>query len=177
MRLGRFTRVLDGISHVLVVISGIAIALMAIHIVVDVSMRYLFRAPLPGTVAFVSRYYMVFLVFLPLAFVQRRNAHFVAGLFTDWLPARQRERLDGVTAITMAVVAGLMAWCSISSAIYATDNGEQVQAAEFVIPTWPGRWLVPLGLGLMALCALTMGIRRLIGEQPDREASDLAETV
>lgn len=163
----RFARALDALTHILVVVSGIAIALMAVHIVVDIAGRYLFRAPLPGTVEFVSRYYMVVLVFLPLALVQRRDGHFVAGLFTDNLPPRIKRKLIGVTQLTMAGVALLLAWRGVAAAEHATRTGEQVQAAEFVIMSWPGRWLVPLGLTLMALQALVNAVRLFTGRPPD----------
>jgi TRAP-type C4-dicarboxylate transport system permease small subunit len=161
-----FTRALDALTQILVVLSGIVIAFMAIHIAVDVGGRYLLRAPLPGTVEFVSRYYMVVLVFLPLALVQRQDGHFVAGLFTDHLPPRIKLRLIAVTNLAMAAVAGLLAWAGASAAEHATRTGEQVQAAEFVILSWPGRWLVPLGLGLMALQALVNAARLFAGRVP-----------
>jgi TRAP-type C4-dicarboxylate transport system permease small subunit len=156
-------RTLDVLTRLLVLIGGVAIALMSVHIVADVVGRYLFRAPLPGTVEFVSRYYMVILVFLPLAYVQTRGAHFVAGLFTDALPFRVKQALIAVTELAMTAVAALLAWRGVSAAIYATRNGEQVQAAEFVILTWPGRWLVPIGFSLMAACALLNAVRILAG--------------
>jgi TRAP-type C4-dicarboxylate transport system permease small subunit len=159
----RFERALDALTNILVMVSGVVISLMAVHIVVDIAGRYLLRAPLPGTVEFVSRYYMVVLVFLPLALVQRRDGHFVAGLFTDNLPTGIKQRLIAVTQVTMAAVALLLAWRGITAAEHATRNGEQVQAAEFVIMTWPGRWLVPLGLGLMALQALVNAVRLFAG--------------
>lgn len=161
--MGVVTRALDALNSVLVVLSGITLCAMAVHIGIDVGLRTLFRSPLPGTVEFVSRYYMVILVFLPLALVQKRGAHFVAGLFTDRLADRSRRILEGITALVMAAVATFIAWCSVGSALYATHNGEQVQAAEFVIPTWPGRWLVPIGLGLMAAYALLLGLKLLGG--------------
>jgi TRAP-type C4-dicarboxylate transport system permease small subunit len=140
---------------------------MAVHIVADISGRYLFRAPLPGTVEFVSRYYMVILVFLPLALVQQRDGHFVAGLFTDNLPLPIKQKLIAVIHVAMALVALLLAWRGVTAAQHATSTGEQVQAAEFVIMTWPGRWLVPLGLGLMALQALVNAARLFAGPPPD----------
>ena len=163
----RFVRALDALTNILVMVSGVAISLMAIHIVVDITGRYLLRAPLPGTVEFVSRYYMVVLVFLPLALVQRRDGHFVAGLFTDNLPPRIKHKLIAVTQLTMAAVALLLAWRGVAAAEHATRNGEQVQAAEFVIMAWPGRWLVPLGLGLMALQALVNAVRLFAGRPID----------
>jgi TRAP-type C4-dicarboxylate transport system permease small subunit len=136
---------------------------MALHIIVDVVGRYAFGAPLPGTVEIVARFYMIALVFLPLPFVQKRDEHFVSTVFTDFLPLRARVRLEGVTSICMALVAALLAWAAIASAQHATINHEQVQAAEFVLYTWPTRWLVPIGLCLMSAYAVLNGVRRLVG--------------
>jgi TRAP-type C4-dicarboxylate transport system permease small subunit len=163
----RFERALDTLTNILMLVSGIAISLMAVQIAADVAGRYLFRAPLPGTVEFVARYYMVILVFLPLALVQRRDGHFVAGLFTDHLRAPIKQRLIGVTHLAMAFVAGLLAWCGVAAAEHATRTGEQVQPGLFIIYTWYGRWLVPIGLGLMALQALVNAFRLLSGQPLD----------
>lgn len=153
--------VLDGLISLLMVISGLVFALMAMHIVADVGGRYLFRSPLPGTVEIVARYYMVLLVFLPLAYVQKREGHFVAGIFTDRLPSPVLLRLIGVTDLIMAGMTALLTWSAVSAAIHATHNAEQVQLAEFLLPAWPGRWFVPLGLGLMSLYALLNGVTKL----------------
>lgn len=153
--------VLDWLTHLLMVISGLVFALMAVHIVADVAGRYLFRSPLPGTVEIVARYYMVLLVFLPLAYVQKREGHFVAGIFTDRLPPSVLLRLIGFTDLVMAAVGALLTWSAVSAAIHATQNAEQVQLAEFLLPAWPGRWLVPLGLGLMSIYALLNGVTKL----------------
>ncbi|OGA42538.1 MAG: hypothetical protein A3G25_21620 [Betaproteobacteria bacterium RIFCSPLOWO2_12_FULL_63_13] len=155
-------KALDWLNSTMLVVSGIAFAIMAIHIVADVCGRYLFKTPLPGTVEIVADYYMVTLVFLPLAYVQKRDKHFVAGIFTDHLPLRMLRRVTGVTDLAMAAVTALLTWAAVSAAIHATRSGEHVQMAEFLLPVWPGRWLVPLGIGAMCLYALTNGLRRLV---------------
>jgi len=165
--MGRLVSALDALTQILVAVSGVAITLMALHIAADVGGRYLFRAPLPGTVEFVSSYYMVVLVFLPLALVQRNDGHFVAGLFTDHLRPPVKQRLIAVTQLAMAAVAALLAWRGVAAAEYATRNGEQVQPGLFIIYTWPGRWLVPLGLALMALQALVNAVRLFAGRPLD----------
>lgn len=154
---------LNQLSIILLWLSGAAFAIMAIHIVCDVVGRYLFQSPLPGTVEIVARYYMVVLVFLPLAYVQLQDKHFVAGIFTDGLPEQALLRLKGVTDFVMALVGGYLTWTAISAALHATHSGEQVQMAEFLLPTWPGRWLVPIGLGLMTMIAVLTTIEKLIG--------------
>lgn len=163
--------VLNALTNIVVGLSGLVIALMAVHIVCDVAARYLFASPIPGTVEIVSRYYMIVLVFLPLIYVQKRDAHFVAGLFTDKLPARPKQILIGVTQLTMAAVSGLMGWTAVLAAIHATRTDEQVTAAQFFIYTWPGRWLVPTGLGLMSAYALMKSVQLFRARSISVEAS------
>ncbi|MGE3248140.1 MAG: TRAP transporter small permease, partial [Beijerinckiaceae bacterium] len=105
---------------------------------------------------------MVVLVFLPLAYVQKKDGHFVAGIFTDNLPAPALRILTGISDLAMFAVTALIAWSAVSAAVHATHSGEQVQMAEFLLPAWPGRWLVPLGMGMMSLYALLNAITKLV---------------
>ena len=57
---------------------------MAVHVIADVSARYLFNQPLPGTIEIVSLYYMVAVIYLPVAYVQSRRQHIVVTQFTDF---------------------------------------------------------------------------------------------
>lgn len=156
-----FVRVIDFLTDSLIVVSGAVVALMALHIGCDVGGRYLAGSPLPGTVEIVSRYYMVVLAYLPLAELQRTEGHFVAGIFTDRLPQRARDILDGLASLCMAVVVIFIAWCSLRAANSAAAGNEQMQAAEFTILTWPSRYLVPLGFALMAIYAIRVAARKL----------------
>lgn len=146
MDVNRISRILDLLSRLLMVVGGVMIVLMAGHVVADVGRRYLMNAPLKGAIEMVSYYYMVAVVFLPLSTVERLNAHFVSGLFTDHLPPLTLRRLEGVTSLLMALVVALLAWCSTEGALHAMANSERVLAADLIIYTWPGRWLVPVSL-------------------------------
>lgn len=157
---------LDTTTNLLLVIGACVAGIMAVHIIGDVIGRYVFNHPLPGTVEIVARFYMIALVFLPLAQVQRRDEHFVSTLFTDFLPERAKNALEATTSILMAAVAVLLAWAAIAAAQHATLNSEQVQAADFIIYSWPSRWIVPVGLLLMAAYALLNGIRRIVAGGP-----------
>lgn len=159
-------RALDRLTDSFVLIAGVSLAIMAVHIVCDVGGRYIFNSPLPGTVEFVARYYMIALVFLPLADVQRNNAHFVAGMFTDHLSERSKQILEGVIMLFMAAGVTLLAYTAYTAAIHATDADEQVQASHFVIYTWPARWLVMAGFALIVIYSLHSGVQLLAGRRP-----------
>ena len=84
-------RVLNYTSTLVAWVSGAALLLMMLHIAADVALRYLFSAPLHGTVEIVSTYYMVAVVFLPLALIELRNGHIVVELVSQHFPARVQE--------------------------------------------------------------------------------------
>lgn len=109
---GRALQCVSWLSELAVMISGVVMALMVAHVVLDVSLRYVIGVPLAGTTEIVSRYYMVTLIFLPIAFVQITDQHISASLISDMLSTRSRFLLDCLTSLLMAVFAMLLAWCA-----------------------------------------------------------------
>ena len=75
-------RTLGASTHLLTFSGGVLVMAMMLHIVADVLSKWLFNFPLDGTLEIVSHYYMVGLIFLPLAFVQQKGSHIVAEIFT-----------------------------------------------------------------------------------------------
>lgn len=124
-------------------------ALMALHVVADVGFRYFAGRPLAGTTEIVSRYYMVTLIFLPLAYVQMSGRHINASLFGELLPARMQVLLQCLSALLMAVFAALLCWRTAVEAQRATAISEQIQTAFYFLPTWPARWIPVLAMALV----------------------------
>ena len=158
-----FDRFLAAASNALLALGAVIIALMAIHVIADVSSRFLFNQPLPGTIEIVSLYYMVATIYLPLAYVQSRHQHIVVHQFTDWLPAPARLAMDGLAGILATVVLALLSWRGVMEAMRATEVGQESIAGVYAIASWPPRWFVPLGLGVMALQTITQSMRDFIG--------------
>lgn len=156
-------KALDAAASFLVVCGAVAVALMALHVILDVSSRYVLNFPLPGTVETVSHYYMVGVIFAPLAYAQSRRAHFFAEIFTARLPQPFVTFLDAVCALATAALLALLAWQTAEYAWSHTLNREHVQTAYFTIATWPSRWIVPIGLALMGLHALLQAVRASTG--------------
>jgi TRAP-type C4-dicarboxylate transport system permease small subunit len=155
-------RILAAAAHLLLAVGAIVIALMAVHVMADVSSRYLFNAPLPGTIEVVSLYYMVAVIYLPLAYVQSRRQHIVVVQFTDWLPERARRFIDAMVGLLGTAVLFLLTWRGTMEAIRATEVGQQSIAGTYAITSWPPRWFVPFGLAVMALYTITQSVRDLV---------------
>ncbi|MCC2097156.1 MAG: TRAP transporter small permease [Hyphomicrobiales bacterium] len=132
-------------------LGGAAVLLMMLHIVADVTGRLFFDRPLFGTTEIISNYYMVMVIFLPLALMTRREGHMTVDLFTQGLGPRSMARLE--TFIGLATTALLLWFCweTAHEAIESTEVREKLEAGAELFAIWPSRWLLPIGLGALAI--------------------------
>ncbi len=159
-----------GIQRILLWIASLAMLAMTVQIVVDVVLRYFFNAPLVGTIEIVSAYYMVGVVFLPLAAVQAERGHIIVELFTQNLSPRTNRFLDAAAYSMCLALLVFYIRESIYLAMAKTASLERLEATLYDIPVWPTRWFVPLGLIAMALCMAVQIVTMLAGPQDQRPA-------
>lgn len=158
-----FNRILDQASNLLGFVAGCAVILMMLHINLDVAMRYIFSAPFANTIEIVSTYYIVAVVFLPLALVERLNANIVVELLAQHLPQRKAELLIAVVAIATAAYFGALAWSTGIDAYEKYEVGE-IALGNSQITVWPTRFYLPIGCGLLVLILLNKARRLLVGD-------------
>jgi TRAP-type C4-dicarboxylate transport system permease small subunit len=108
-------------------------------------------------------YYMTALTFFALAYVTRSDGHIAATFFTEFMTARARSILEEAILITLCAYMALLTWQIRVEAVAMTAINEVHQSARGYVPKWPGRWFLTAGSALMALYALVMGIRKLMG--------------
>lgn len=136
------------------------LALMMLHVTADVLGRFLFNAPIIGTLETVSYYYMVGAIFLPLALVERRGEHIRVDLFTQRLPRRVQLVLYLLACAAGLAFVGMLFWQSMTDALRSTARGETIMS-NFLFYVWPARWFLPLGFGAMALAILLNAVKAL----------------
>lgn len=156
-------KALNGLTLALFAVAGIALLSMMLVVVLDVSLKYLFNQPVPGTLEMVSYWFMAACAFLPLALVQKNDGHIAMTLATQWLPEKALRVLLGLILLIGTAYMALFAWSSALEAMEMTAVGESTSAIYFEIRIWPARWCVPVGTGLMALWMLLQGLTRLFG--------------
>jgi TRAP-type C4-dicarboxylate transport system permease small subunit len=144
-----------------------AAGLMMVQISVDVVSKLLLGRPIIATIEIVSTYYMVALVFLPLAFVDRTGGHIAADLLTRAMGRRLRAFTLWLMDLLVLVTIGLLFWYTLDEAIRRTVDGEVWRSGEYLLPVWPSRWLLPIGSGMMAISVL---IRLIGGREPQVSA-------
>jgi TRAP-type C4-dicarboxylate transport system permease small subunit len=145
----------------------IAAALMMLQISADVAAKFLFGHPITATIEIVSTYYMVALVFLPLAFVDRTGGHIAADVLTKPMGPRLRAAVGMAMDVVVLITLGVLFWFTLEEAIRRSAEGEIWRSGQFLLPVWPSRWLLPIGSGMMALSALA---RLVAGRDPGMRA-------
>jgi TRAP-type C4-dicarboxylate transport system permease small subunit len=143
---------------------GVVAVLMMFHIVADVIAREAFESPISGTLEITASFYMVALVFLPLAHVTLGEGHIFVELFTRSLSAAANRRIDGCVAALGLVYVGLMTVGGFREAVKRTLIRDTLETAGATFQVWPSRWILPLGAGLMALALLWIAVDSLKGD-------------
>jgi len=167
-------RLLSWISNALMVVAGIAMMLMMAHIGADIAGKYLFNTPVIATLEVVSWYYMVAVVFLPVAYIQIHGRHLQVELFTRQLSPRKLAFLEGMVAMLGCIYVGILFYLTLEQAIEQTAKGEVQDATYFDLPVWPTRWLLPAGMGTMTLVLVLQAVRHLIFAFTGRGKSPIA---
>lgn len=154
------------IGELLAIIGGVAIVFMMLHIVADVAMKYLLNDPIDGTTEIVAAYYMVAVVFLPLAYVAFTSGHLVVEMFTRRLRDYPLRLLIGFTGLaTLGYLVFLMYHTAVE-ALGRTREGEAWETSVDLVAVWPSRWLLPVGLGAMAMYVLFHAVHHLRRKAP-----------
>lgn len=149
--IGRF---LSTVTNVVSIIGGLAIALMMFHITFDVIGRYVFNAPIPGTITIVSYYYMSIAAFVPLAFAEQKDAHISVEVITARMPAWMRNNLERLAMLCSLAVFCFLAIRSFGEAQAKYSQGASVVQGTSDISIWVTYCMLPLGTSLMILVLL-----------------------
>ena len=144
--------------------------LMMAHILLEVVLRIAANSTIPGTHDIVSAYYMILIVFLPLALVQIDEGHVKVEIFTDFLNKKNKKLLDGVVLLVSSVVTGVFCYASSLKALRMTERGE-FWAGLVDVTIWPARWALPIGLGLLTLVFILQGLAKLFDSTLDAGSS------
>lgn len=146
--------------------AAIVVLLMMLHITLDVAAKYIFNHPLPGTLPVVANYYMVAVVFLPVAFVEIRKESIAVDLFYQWFPAPMKHLATIFGTLCSITFFSILAYQSYHNAMRAYGNGEFVDGTYLVI-TWPSRFLLPLSFASVVIVLLMRLIHEIrYGDEP-----------
>ena len=155
-----FRRAVESSARVLAFAAAICLFLMMAQIVTDVFLKFVFASPIEGNLEIVSFYYMVGVVFLPLAMVELRHEHISVDLFVLHLPQAVKTALFIATSLITAGFFAILTYQTFLDAVNATLVGEVMMGTDFV-PIWPSRWALPAGFLCICLANLLHACRAL----------------
>lgn len=130
-------------------ISAVATFVMMLLVVANVVGRYLFNKPVTGTLEFTESL-LVIIIFLSVALTQYDGGHIRVNLLTRRLPKAWARVL---TVIAMLVGAVFFAWCAYAAWNFAVQaySFNEHEWGEVMFPLWPMKFVVFLGISLLAL--------------------------
>lgn len=161
----KMEKLITRVSHALVLVCSAALVLMMVQVTLDVAGKYLLHEPIPGSETIVASYYMVAIVFLPLAWVEVRGEAIAVEILYGIASKPIRMIMAAMGAGATVICYGFLALFLWEPALHAYRIGE-FDAGTWDVITWPSRFLLPIGLALGALAALLQMIRILTGRPP-----------
>lgn len=147
------TRLQDGLEEFFCYVSALAVAFMMLITTLEVIARAAFSKSVPGSYEYVSLLF-VYLIYLGLAFSQRRDAHITIGIVYDRLPRKARQLIQGTYLLVAFVFFAALTWTSGVSAWSNYVLGDTVLGV-IQVTTWWARAGVPVGCALLSLRFLT----------------------
>ncbi len=133
-----------------IAVVGTVVAVMILHICVDVIGKFYFGAPVVGTITIVTEYYMPVITFIPLALVQKYDQHIAVEVFTGNLPRLFQRHLRAWINLFSCVIFALLAYYGWGEAVTKFRSGAFLIEGGMRFETWPGRFCPPIGFGLIS---------------------------
>jgi TRAP-type C4-dicarboxylate transport system permease small subunit len=140
-----FTRVNTALSY----LCAFFVVFMTVSIIYDIFARLLFKAPTIWVID-INEYLLVYLTFVPAAWILMRDRHVKVELLTTRLLRRTRLRLGIVTDIFACLYCIILAWQGWVVAWEALQRGYEFSTA-LAFPRFPVLVIIPAGAASLAL--------------------------
>jgi TRAP-type C4-dicarboxylate transport system permease small subunit len=150
--------VLSRINTVVVAACGVLLFLFMLMEVGDVTGRYLFLYPVPGTRE-IGEIVLACVVFLGWAAVLANNQHIRVLILVDRLPLRVQAWLELLALFVGLAMVGSISYYSFDQAVQSYVTKEI--GFTYGIPRWPGKMALFIGSTLFAIQFLVMLLNRL----------------
>lgn len=150
---GPVIRSIEGGVRGLGLLSSIGVAMLMIHVVADVALRFWFNSPIHGTIEYVQYWYMIVIAYMAFGLTQQREEHIDAPVLAGRLSQRIQDQFAQVGRVLTLALLAIIAWTGWQEALKSMGMSEKGGAAGVII--WPTRFLVPLGALVFALQVIT----------------------
>ncbi|WP_274426399.1 TRAP transporter small permease [Chelativorans sp. YIM 93263] len=167
---------LRNLTDLLALLGAAGVLALLVHVTADVISRQLFARPIPATVEIASRYYMVLIAFLPLAWAERRNEMIAVDVFSSIFRG-PFDRINKVFVHALSLAAfAFLAYTTWFAAIREYGSGSFVLSLSVAVPIWPGYFILPLGFALASLISLLKLYLCLTASENDPDSLAFSES-
>jgi TRAP-type C4-dicarboxylate transport system, small permease component len=158
-----WVRLINRMSAALAVLGAIACIVMSAQVFVDVLTRTIARAPLPGTLDFVTYIWMPVLVFSGFALAELRREHITMDLVTQGLRGRAASVARIVAGAISIVVMAILLVFSVQAALDSVAL-QQATFGTVHVAVWPIKLFMVVGLALMLLQMIANVVHDAVGQ-------------
>lgn len=144
--LRKFISIFDRIEVSLAVVSCVLIAFVGLAICYEVVMRYFFNNPTTWS-AEVSRFALVYITFLGVAWVLKKEGHVKVDILTSRLSPRTQALVNAIHSIISAIVCLVIIPYGVKLTLQSIQMGYRIQS-ELGTPYFLILIVVPVGIFL-----------------------------
>src|SRR5699024_10617824 len=157
-------KLIRGLARVLAVLSAVAIVAMVIAIAIDVFVRNITGASLPGMIE-IAETSVVTAVAFGLAWAGVISEHAAVTLLTDRFHATRAKLINLFVWELATFSAALFSYANILNSIQTTKAGE-IRFCLVQWPMYPMRWVLTIGFISLLLVSLVNLYRSLTKREP-----------
>ena len=129
--------------------------------VASIAGRSLFSQPIPGDVE-LTQFGIALSIALSLPWCQLRGGNIIVDFFTQELRPRQRQFLDGIGTLLLALMTGVLAWRTAAGAVSVYEAAETTMILG--LPMGHTYAVLAPGLALTAVIALMQTLQHWRGQ-------------
>jgi TRAP-type C4-dicarboxylate transport system permease small subunit len=169
---------ITGIKRASVSLAGAAIVAMAVIMLLEAIMRYVFTDPLGWNISAVERILMPMSVFLALPWLYVTAGHVSAEIVYERLPSSWRMAARVIGHLILLIIAAALVWGGMVTVVdsFALGDAPPPGSSEVPIPSWIWELSQPVGAAALFLVALLDSRRAVIedGALEDAEGDEEA---
>ncbi|MGM0915098.1 MAG: TRAP transporter small permease [Pseudomonadota bacterium] len=152
--MARIYRLVNHASMGLGLLGTIAILLMVIHVTLDVILRSTLSVSVPATLETVTRYYLITLALLPLAWVEWRKEMIAVEALESLMSPILIRISDVLVSLLSAGVYLVLMVATWTKAMEQFQVGSYVMSLNFPMPVWPTYFALPVAFCLAAIVCI-----------------------
>lgn len=153
--ISNISNILKKIEIILSAISGAALVMTMVFIVVDVVMRYYYNQPLTWWYDILTNYVMIAMFYLFFSEALRQNQHLSIDILQNHIPKRIMHKISGSVYIVVAPLMVYIGYLGIKSSALSYAQKE-VLAGFISWPTWPTKMIAGIAFLILGLRAFIM---------------------